>query len=309
MLSAQEIEIRKTGIGASEIGAVAGLSPYAGPLDVYLRKAGLVDDVTSEAAEWGHALEPLVADRYARETGATLRPVSTMRHPREPWILATPDRIAEKGGEEWLVEVKTASIRVAHRWGEPYTDEVPEEYLAQVTWQMLVTGHRRADVALLIGGQEFRIYSVPYDEELAAALVETGRRFWLDHVIAQVPPEQGSVSAMREYLRRQYPRDERPIRDATPEEVQALEELRQARAAYAAAAAAKEAAEDRVRRIIGESAGLQSPIGRVTWKKTRDTPKTDWRAAAMEAGVSQDLIEKHTTIRPGPRVLRCTFEE
>ena len=37
MLTAEQIELRKTGVGSSDIGAVAGLSPYASPLDVWLQ--------------------------------------------------------------------------------------------------------------------------------------------------------------------------------------------------------------------------------------------------------------------------------
>lgn len=310
MLTPEEIEIRKTGIGASEIGAVAGLSPWAGPLDVYLRKLGLVDDEPSEAAEWGHALEPAIAARYARDTGATLASCTTMAHPSEPWILATPDRLAFQGDDEWLLEVKTASLRVAHRWGEPGTDEVPEEYLAQVTWQMLVTGHRRADVALLLGGQDYRVYSVAYDAELAAALVERGRQFWFGHVEAQVPPAAGSEKAVREWLRLRYPRDEREIRAATEEEIAALEDLRLARAAFDAAEAAKEAAELRVKNAIGDCAGLDAgSLGRVTWKKNKDGSKTDWQAVAKALGASPEIIAQHTKQTTGARVLRCTFKE
>lgn len=307
MLSPEELALRKTGIGASEIGAVVGLNPYAGPLDVYLRKLDLIEDDAGEAAEWGHLLEPLIADRYARETGETLERCSTLVHPSEPWILATPDRLSLSGR---VVECKTASLRVAHRWGEPGTDEVPEEYLAQVTWQMLVTGHRVADIALLVGGQEFRIYTVPFDGELAAALVEQGRAFWHDHVLAQVPPPSGSEKAVREWLRQRYPRDLGDIRTAGPDEADALEALRQARIAFAEAEARKTAAEDQVKRLIGDDAGLSHPeIGRVTWKKNKDSERVDWKAVAKALQPSADLVAKHTTIRPGPRVLRCNLKE
>lgn len=310
MISPAEIEIRKTGIGASEIGAIAGLSPYAGPLDIYLRKLDLIDDETSEAAEWGHVLEPVIADRYARETGATLTTCTTLRHPEHPWILATPDRRAALGADSWLVEVKTASLRVAHRWGDPGTDEVPEEYLAQVTWQMFVEGSRRADVALLLGGQEYRTYSIPFDPELAAALVERGREFWHDHVLTQVPPSQGSVEAARAWLRQRYPIDDRPIRTATVDEIAVLEELRAARSRFDAAEETKQLLEAKVKALIGDAAGLDGGLlGRVTWKKNKDGSKTDWEAVARALSAPADLIAQHTKTTTGARVLRCTFKE
>lgn len=307
MLSPEELALRKSGIGASEIGAVAGLNPYAGPLDVYLRKLDLIEDEESEAAEWGHLLEPLIADRYAKETGETLERCSTLVHPREPWILATPDRLSLSGR---VVECKTASLRVAHRWGEPGTDEVPEEYLAQVVWQMLVTGHRVADIALLVGGQEFRVYTVPWDGELAEALIERGRVFWHEHVLAQVPPSMGSEKAAREWLRQQFPRDIGDIRPATDEESVILGELRAARARFDVAEENKKLLEAKVKALIGDDAGLTChELGRVTWKKNRDGSKTDWEAVARALQAPADLIQQHTRITTGARVLRCTFKE
>ena len=88
MLTQAQIDIRKTGIGASEIGAVAGLSPYAGPLDIYLRKLELVEDNAGEAALWGQRLEPIIAEEYERRTGIKLSQGETRRHPKEPWIIA-----------------------------------------------------------------------------------------------------------------------------------------------------------------------------------------------------------------------------
>jgi len=54
-----------------------------------------------------------------------------------------------------LVEIKTA--RSADGWGEAGTDEVPQEYLIQVQHYLAVTALPVADVAVLFGGQEFRL--------------------------------------------------------------------------------------------------------------------------------------------------------
>src|SRR5690606_22396623 len=141
-------------------------------------------------------------------------------------------------------------------------------------------------------------------------LVERGRIFWHEHVLAQVPPAKGSEEAAREWLRKQYPRDIGDIRTAGPDEADALEALRQARIAFAEAAARNKAAEGQVKRLLGDDAGLSHPeIGRVTWKKNRDGSKTDWRAVAQALQPPADLVAKHTKPTTGARVLRCTFKE
>lgn len=305
MLTQAQIDIRKTGIGASEIGAVAGLSPYAGPLDIYLRKLDLVEDNAGEAALWGQRLEPIIAEEYERRTGIKLSQGETRRHPKEPWIIATPDRIAK----DRLVECKTASLRVAHRWGEPETDQVPEEYLAQAMWQMLVYGAKRVDFALLLGGQEFRTYIVRWDAELAQLLIKKGRAFWFDHVLAAVPPPKGSAQAIADLLRHKHPANTQPMRSATAEEMDLLRRLAAARAKAQAANEEKELLEAMVKQAIGDAEGISASFGRVTWKKNKDSRKVNWEAVARELGASDDLIEKHTTTKPGPRVLRCKFED
>jgi len=52
---------------------------------------------------------------------------------------------------------------------------------------MMVTGALVCDVPVRIGS-DFRIYTVDRDEEMCAILMESGARFWLEHVIPQIPP-------------------------------------------------------------------------------------------------------------------------
>jgi hypothetical protein len=86
---------RRTGIGASEVAAVLGLSPYESPLDVYCRKLGLVPEkAETEAMRWGLRLEPLLAAEYAERTGYPLVATQVfLRHPDKPFLLATLDGV------------------------------------------------------------------------------------------------------------------------------------------------------------------------------------------------------------------------
>jgi predicted phage-related endonuclease len=54
---------------------------------------------------------------------------------------------------------------------------------------MHVTDIHEADFAVLIGGNDFRIYSLTYHEKLSAYVNERLRDFWFNHVIADVEPE------------------------------------------------------------------------------------------------------------------------
>jgi putative phage-type endonuclease len=177
---------RKTGLGATDSAAVCGLSPYQSALGVFLDKTGRLPERPATAAmTWGLRLEPVLADAYAEETGRTVRPPPTnLRHPDHPWMLANPDRLTACGR---IVELKTCSAFAADAWGAPGTDEVPEYYLVQVAHQMAVTGLGVTDVAVLIGGQDFRVYTVRRDERLVGRLVEIGAAFW-GRVLRDDPP-------------------------------------------------------------------------------------------------------------------------
>ena len=62
----------------------------------------------------------------------------------------------------WL----SSRLRLSLMVGEPGTDEIPDYYMTQVQHYLAVTGVKTADVAVLIGGNDFRIYTIEADEEL-----------------------------------------------------------------------------------------------------------------------------------------------
>ena len=166
---------RRTGIGGSDAAAVLGLSRFATPLDVYLDKRGeLPESEPNAAMEWGNRLEPIVRDAYADATGRTVRvPTTILRSETHPFMLASIDGVTEDGR---LLEIKTA--RSADGWGDAGTDQIPEAYLIQVQHYLTVTRLSLADVAVLIGGSDFRLYEIAADPELQSILQQTEAAFW-----------------------------------------------------------------------------------------------------------------------------------
>lgn len=309
MLTPEQRELRKMGVGSSDIGAVAGLSPYASPLDVWLQKRGLATVEENEAMRWGTAMEPVIAQAYEREhlaEGEVVCTSGTVRHAEEPWILATPDRIVTDARFRpvRLVEIKTVSHRSAHHWGEAH-DEVPPWYRAQIEWQMLVTGVTTCDLAALIGGAELRVYRITQDRDLAAMLVEIGRRFW-GHVEAGTEPPVDGSPAWRSYLESRFPRVRGAIRPATPEAEAIAARWRDARARKDAAEADEERAANELRAQIGDAEGIEGDGWRATWKAPKaGTPKWKDIATALGAETQPELVAQHTA----PPTRRFTFTE
>ena len=182
---------RRNGIGASEAAAVCGVSDHDTPLDVYLRKVGLAPEKPeSPAMRWGSLHEPTIARAYSEDTGADLVDEQRfVRSPVHPWMFATLDRVRADGRP---VELKTIGVRAAYalgdQLGESGSDVVPFTWRCQALHQMVVTGTEAVDVAALVGGNDFRIYTIPFDARVADRLVAMEAEFW-DRVQRREPPE------------------------------------------------------------------------------------------------------------------------
>lgn len=184
---------RQTGIGGSEIAAIVGLNQYRTPMQIWESKVNPVqDEETSQPAYWGTVLEEVVAKEYAKRTGYKVQRVNTqMRHPDFNFAIANIDRAVVNpeisGTVRWkdgklstdrILECKTANGFMAKQWGEAGSDQVPDAYLIQCQWYMGVTGASVCDLAVLIGGQDFRIYTIARDDDLINDLLIQGAAFW-----------------------------------------------------------------------------------------------------------------------------------
>jgi putative phage-type endonuclease len=184
---------RQSGIGGSEIAAIVGLNQYRTPMQIWESKVNPVqDEETSQPAYWGTVLEDVVAKEYALRTGNKVQRLTRqMRHPDFEFAIANIDRAvinpAISGNVRWkdgklttdrILECKTANGFMAKQWGEAGTDSVPDAYLIQCQWYMGVTGASVCDLAVLIGGQDFRIYTIVRDDDLINDLLIQGAAFW-----------------------------------------------------------------------------------------------------------------------------------
>jgi putative phage-type endonuclease len=196
---------RRAGIGGSDAAAVLGLSPWSSPLDVYLAKIGeAVDPADTPAMAWGRRLERVILDAYVEQAGVSVdAPVGVyrlLRSSTRPWQIYSPDAMAD----DRLVEIKTA--RTSEGWGEPGTGDVPDVYAIQVQHGMAVTGLPRCDVAVLIGGSDFRVYTVERDDALIADLIAAEASFWRRVEARDPPPPRTYTEAQRLWGRASPPR-------------------------------------------------------------------------------------------------------
>jgi putative phage-type endonuclease len=183
-------ERRRTGLGGSDAAAALGISPWRTPYDLWLEKTGQSDVMTLTATEpmrWGVLLEPVIRAEYSRRTGrGFLVQQEMLRHPSHSWMIAHLDGTVYDPTTPRILEVKTA--RDGRGWGEPGSDEIPLHYLVQVHHYLIVSGAEIADLAVLIGGSDFRIYQIHADAAIAEQLVEREAEFWRQ-VERREPPD------------------------------------------------------------------------------------------------------------------------
>jgi putative phage-type endonuclease len=314
VLTNEQLRLRRAGVTASDVAAILGLSPFAGPLDVYLAKTGQADErQDTEAMRWGRELEPLVLRRYASDRGVELEFPGTIHHPDHPEILGTPDAVV--AGERRGVEVKTTGSRSSHLWGEPGTENVPAHYLIQCAMYMAICDADAWDLAVLIGGQDYRVYTIERDLEIEALLVDAALRFWNYHVLAEVPPTVDSSASAARYLSQLFPTSNGVMRSADSEAELWADRLREAREAVAAARALEAEAENRLKALIGDADGLRGSFFTFYWRRSKDVSDVDLREvlrdlASEEPGLAErveELKAKHARTRPGARSFRSYF--
>jgi putative phage-type endonuclease len=268
-LTPEWLEQRRGGIGASEIAAVMGISPWESPFSLYWRKVnGWEIEQTPEMAT-GQLLEPVIAEWWrggALEDGMDCapEPPGLLAHPDRPWQLATPDRLVHgptdpddarfANGLAWDLCAVLELKWVAHSWdgwGEPGSDDIPVHYRAQVQWQCDVVGVDDWYVAAL-GPGGFREYHGQRDEVDLILMREHGRRF-MDRLAAADPPRLDGHAATIGTLKRLHPSvDDRDIEV----DVDFAEGYRRARAIRARADALVTRYEARARAMLGDARRL-----------------------------------------------------
>lgn len=317
-LSEAQLAQRRKGLGGSEIAAVLGLDPFRTALDVYAEKRGLAPPFTGNAqTRAGQRLEPAILRWYAEETGRELVPSpGTVAHPREPWMLCTPDALVREVGDAAPIEVGGLEAKnrnaYAKGWGESGTELIPDSVALQCHWSLAVTLYPWWDVAVLLGGWDFRTYRVRRDPDLARELVARASVFWHEHVLAGVAPKVvGRDNPNLGRLLRQATEQLRPSSPAIEEQ---LADLKAARRKLADAATDVDGIEAALKEYIGDAAGIAGLTALVTWKQDRDSAVVDYKVVAAELGAADPegfarVCEQHSTTRPGSRRFLVTWEE
>jgi putative phage-type endonuclease len=302
--------VRPHGIGGSDIGAILGISPYRSAFEVWAEKVHASKQSKRDGLHlrFGHHVEPFVAGEYERATGhQTQSHCQTIFHPEHPFLYGHIDRFVLSPSQHnglmhgqvvstTLLECKTASVYNRHEWGEPGTDEVPPAYHAQCAWYMAITQCSRADIAVLLGNQDFRIYKIHRDLDLEAQLLDRAIDFWNNHVLTKCPPTPTATDDIRTLFPKETTDSEINADQTLLDSLVRYEQLH----AHADEISTKcDAIKNEILLRMGNAEKI-THNGRVvaTWKATKNTLRFDSKAFGKEF---PELVAKFSTPMAGTR--------
>ena len=278
------LKLRTKGIGGSDVAAALGLSPWRTPVELWQDKRGEGEpQPATDSMHFGTILEDIVAKEFQERTGMKVQRVNyTFADGEDDWMRANIDRAIvnpdisgnvravkdPQAGKPFIttdaiLECKTASAFSAALWGDSQEDEIkagkivtehriPLYYETQVQWYMRLTGVPVCYVAVLIGGNDFRMYRIDRNEEAITAIVEKCRVFWFDYVKAGVAPEPMDIDDIRHLYRREVG----PMVEASVAAAVAIGEYRNLKGQAETIKKQMDAVATQIAGFIGENEGL-----------------------------------------------------
>lgn len=308
MLTAEQLEKRTRGIGASEVPALFDESRFATELDVWATKRrgpdGSIPPIKPATPDpdkpgagipvgnlspmiSGSLLEDAIVRLLEHAKGFTTERCDTLAHPQFPRVLATPDRLI---GTDEGVEAKLVGHWMAPEWAD---NRLPTYVWQQCQMGMAVTGRAAWHVAALLEGSSFRYHRVERDSEWIAGAVEYIEMWCVHHLDGDNPPEPRDAKDLARFNRRKWPEDNgKTIKLADAPELAAsvdplLRRLIKLKAAENSVKRLTAETKAKLEALCGEREAIISSLGRFKFKVGNG--RADWKATAKHiAGGSLD---------------------
>ena len=203
--------VRNKGIGGSDVGAICGVSPFSSARQIYFNKTGQFEEAlqpgaaATERMHFGHLLEPIVADEFARreltadkgrEGWSLCELGATVCLKDAPWMRANVDRLIfdSNGRVVGILECKTTSEYNNEEWEN---GDILMSYIYQLNWYMYILDIKWGAFACLVGGNKFYTYEVYRNDELLhEVILPAVKNFWFNNVLALKEPELQAVDTI-----------------------------------------------------------------------------------------------------------------
>ncbi|AYJ87632.1 endonuclease [Sphingomonas paeninsulae] len=272
---------RASVVGASEVAALFGASPWLTEFELYHRKTGAIatpefnavdanNVPENERSYWGVKLEPLIIEAACERWGYV--PLKTPhRLDNGKGLGGHPDCIAtcpERG--KGILEVKMVDWLQVKKWGY----EPPLNYLLQNMSYQGLSGALWGDMIVLVGGNELRRYQYDFRPLVYADIERRVEQFWqaIRAGDAPVPDFERDGRAITELLG--VPTEEVADLRGDNEASDLADEWQAAKAEAKAADVRAETAKNALMMKIGSAGYAMLPLHKVSCSQTKGAAGT-----------------------------------
>ena len=175
--SEEWLALRGNMLTASDAATAIGKNKYETPEKLLLKKCGLGEKFTGNAAtRHGELYEDEARILYEQRHGEVVHEIGLVPHPEHKWLGGSPDGVSESGK---LVEIKCPPQRAI------IPGEVPEHYMPQLQLCMEILDLESADFIQYKPAatnwpkpEEFDVVNVPRDREWFKTYLPVMKEFW-----------------------------------------------------------------------------------------------------------------------------------
>lgn len=186
--SKEWVASRATGIGASEIAVVLGISPFQTQFELWCEKTKLVarppfPEYAVKAMAKGSLYEPEARAAHEKIAGGSFIPLNIL-HDEYDWLKASLDGYCKKLNRigEYKVPGKAALAKA--RKGK-----IDDHYFAQVQLQLLLSGTESCDFGVFDADtKEIFIINIKPDLKMHKEIIEKATWFWDLVITKKCPP-------------------------------------------------------------------------------------------------------------------------
>ncbi|MFF5752168.1 YqaJ viral recombinase family nuclease [[Kitasatospora] papulosa] len=300
------LEVRRGGIGGSDVAAILGMNKYSSPRHVFEEKHGRDTFKGNEASEIGSEIESFIAHMFTKRSGvATAEAPGTLVHVDHPWARVNVDRFTFDEGEgpaDGVLECKNRSEYQASEWED---GAVPDAPAIQCHWGMAVGGWSHGYVAALVGGNRLRWVRLERDEEMIGYLLDHCGKWFERHVVAGEEPPADGLEATADLLAKLW-----SVKAETVLEVDAAK-AKELRHKHLDIKAREKALKEELRLVEAE---IKLLTGENEIAKVGKTPAWSWKAngtfaSKQFAEAHPDLAAKYTHMVPALDMDRLKDEQ
>jgi putative phage-type endonuclease len=293
-LTPEELAERQQGLFSTDAAPALGLSKYRSPVQVWMEKIGEpMPFEESEAMKMGHIMQPVIARLYEDRQQVRVKDLQgvTVWSKDHPFMGSHFDYVTESNNV--LVECKNFHPARMKEFGEDGSDEIPMDCLVQVVHEAICFGVTRVDLAVLFGGQTFRVFPITVQPDTVDMLVAREESFW-KRVVEKNAPDPIDP----EETRRLFPKDNGLTVIASTDVLNAARQLSQITEQIKQAEELKARLQTVIQTGMGPASTIAAASGDViaTWKRAKDGRRinTDRLKAA-------GLYEEYSDVTEGSR--------